>query len=45
MSLIPYFEVGLWNTWIFMLPHVLTFPLLLRLGKERDVPGLSDGRF
>jgi protein-S-isoprenylcysteine O-methyltransferase Ste14 len=33
MSLIPEFELGLWNAWIFVLPHILIFgssPLLKR---------------
>jgi len=35
MSLIPAFEVGLWNAWIFMLLDVLTFPLFIRIAKGR----------
>ena len=41
MSLIPDFEIGLWNAWIFMLPHVLTFPFFLRLGKGKYAPSPS----
>jgi len=32
------FELGLWNAWIFMLPHLLTFPFFFRLGKEKGAP-------
>ena len=41
MSLIPPFEIGLWNAWIFMLLDVLTFPLFFRVAKGRapDVEG------
>ena len=35
MSLIPAFEIGLWNAWIFMLLEVLTFPLFTRIAKGR----------
>jgi len=35
MSLIPAFEIGLWNAWIFMLPKVLTFPLFIRIVRGR----------
>ena len=35
MSLIPAFEIGLWNAWIFMLLDVLTFPLFMRIAKGR----------
>ena len=41
MSLIPEFELGLWNAWIFMVPALflllLCFPLMMRKG----VPGGS----
>jgi hypothetical protein len=33
MSLIPTFEIGVWNAWIFMLLGVLTFPLFFRVAK------------
>ena len=35
MSLIPAFEIGLWNAWIFMLLDVLTFPLFIRIARGR----------
>jgi protein-S-isoprenylcysteine O-methyltransferase Ste14 len=35
MSLIPAFEIGVWNAWIFMLLDVLTFPLFFRVAKGR----------
>jgi hypothetical protein len=43
MSLIPAFEIGLWNAWIFMLLEVLTFPLFTRIAKGRapEVEGKS----
>ena len=33
MSLIPAFEIGLWNAWIFMLYHFLPMPLLMLIHK------------
>jgi len=43
MSLIPAFEIGVWNAWIFMLLDVLTFPLFIRIAKGRapEVEGKS----
>jgi len=43
MSLIPAFEIGLWNAWIFMLLDVLTFPLFTRIatGRAPEVEGKS----
>ena len=43
MSLIPAFEIGIWNAWIFMLYHFLPMPLLMLIhkgatGKEQPVP-------
>ncbi|MEA1872218.1 MAG: isoprenylcysteine carboxylmethyltransferase family protein [Chloroflexota bacterium] len=38
MSLIPAFEIGLWNAWIFMLVEVLTIPVFLRIVKNRQSP-------
>jgi steroid 5-alpha reductase family enzyme len=35
MLLIPAFEIGLWNAWIFMLLDVLTFPLFFRVATGR----------
>ena len=35
MSLMPAFEIGLCNAWIFMLLDVLTFPLFMRIAKGR----------
>lgn len=43
MSLIPDFEFGLWNAWIFMLPHVLTFPIFFRLAQQKAAPSPSEG--
>lgn len=41
MSLIPAFEIGIWNAWIFMLLEVLTFPLFTRIatGRAPEVEG------
>jgi steroid 5-alpha reductase family enzyme len=39
MSLIPAFEIGLWNAWIFMLLDVLTFPLFFRVAVGRAPEG------
>jgi protein-S-isoprenylcysteine O-methyltransferase Ste14 len=43
LSLIPAFEIGLWNAWIFMLLEVLTFPLFTRIatGRAPEVEGKS----
>jgi len=35
MSLVPAFEIGVWNAWIFMFLDVLTFPLFTRIAKGR----------
>jgi protein-S-isoprenylcysteine O-methyltransferase Ste14 len=35
MSLVPVFEIGLWNAWIFVLYEVLTFPFFLRMARNR----------
>jgi protein-S-isoprenylcysteine O-methyltransferase Ste14 len=39
MSLIPAFEIGVWNAWIFMLYHFLPMPLLMlaHRGLRREV--------
>jgi protein-S-isoprenylcysteine O-methyltransferase Ste14 len=34
MSLIPAFEIGVWNAWIFMVYYLLTMPLLRLLSKD-----------
>jgi len=39
MSLIPAFEIGFWNAWIFMLLDVLTFPFFMRIAKGRAPEG------
>ena len=38
MSFMPEFKVGLWNTWIFMLPVLLTFPFFIRFANRRVIP-------
>ncbi len=35
MSLIPAFEIGIWNAWIFMALELLTFPLFFRVATPR----------
>jgi protein-S-isoprenylcysteine O-methyltransferase Ste14 len=40
MSLVPAFEIGVWNVWIFMLYYLLTMPLLRLISK--DALGKSD---
>ncbi|MGD9143696.1 MAG: methyltransferase [Dehalococcoidia bacterium] len=34
MSLVPAFEIGIWNAWIFMVCYLLTMPLLRLLSKD-----------
>ena len=34
MSLIPAFEIGVWNAWIFMLYYILTLPIMRLINKE-----------
>ena len=34
MSLIPAFEIGLWNAWILMLPYVLLLALFMLIRKD-----------
>jgi len=40
MTLIPAFEIGVWNVWIFMLYYLLTIPLMRLMSK--DALGKSD---
>jgi len=35
MSIIPVFELGVWNAWIFMLIELLTLPFFFRIAKRR----------
>ena len=35
MSLVPAFEIGLWNAWIFILYEVVTIPFFLRMARSR----------
>jgi len=42
MPLIPEFEVGLWNAWIFMLVSLLTFPFLIYIAEKRVVPSQDE---
>ena len=41
MSLIPAFEIGLWNAWIFTVIDALTIPVFLRIVKNRQSPSLE----
>src|SRR3989304_5562724 len=41
MSLVPEFELGLWNAWIFMVPSLLLMLFSLRLFIEKRAPGAS----
>jgi len=41
MSLIPEFELGLWNAWIFMVPSLLSTLFALHLLKEKGAPAES----
>jgi protein-S-isoprenylcysteine O-methyltransferase Ste14 len=41
MSLIPEFELGLWNAWIFMVPSLLLMLFSLRLFMEKRAPATS----
>jgi len=34
MSLVPAFDIGVWNAWIFMLYYFLTMPLLRLISKD-----------
>ncbi len=42
MSIIPAFEIGLWNAWISMLIDLLTFPVLIRIAKRRVIPSQDE---
>lgn len=42
MSLIPVFELGLWNAWIFILPMLLLTIIGNRLIKKRKMASLSE---
>ena len=39
MSLVPEFELGLWNAWIFMGPFLLVTLLIMLLMMKKGVPG------
>ena len=43
MSLIPEFELGLWNAWIFMGPFLLVTLLIMLLMMKKGGPGGSVG--
>lgn len=34
MSLVPAFEIGWWNAWIFMLYYILTLPIMRMISKD-----------
>lgn len=44
MSLVPDVEFGLWNAWILLLPHVLTYPIFFRLARQKAARSPSEGR-
>ena len=35
MSLVPVFEIGVWNAWIFTICQMLTIPFLFRIANKR----------
>jgi protein-S-isoprenylcysteine O-methyltransferase Ste14 len=39
MSLIPVFELGLWNAWIFMVPALLALLLCFPVMMKKEAPG------
>jgi protein-S-isoprenylcysteine O-methyltransferase Ste14 len=39
MSLVPAFELGLWNAWIFMVPALLVMLLVMLLMMKKGAPG------
>ena len=39
MSLIPEFELGFWNAWIFMMPFLLVTLLCMLVMTRKDAPG------
>jgi protein-S-isoprenylcysteine O-methyltransferase Ste14 len=41
MSLIPAFEIGVWNAWLFMAPFLLVTLLCMLLMMKKDAPGGS----
>src|SRR4030066_925923 len=41
MSLVPEFELGLWNAWIFMVPSLLLMLFSLRLFIDKRAPATS----
>ena len=44
MSLIPDFELGLWNAWIFMVPSLVVSLLSLLLSKQKCAPSPESAR-
>ena len=42
MPLIPAFEIGVWNAWIFMLYLILSFPFFIRIAIKKDVPSVGE---
>ena len=38
MSLVPAFELGLWNAWVFMVPSLLLMLFSLRIFIEKRAP-------
>ena len=39
MFLVPAFDIGVWNAWVFMVPFILATILSLLFMMKKDVPG------
>jgi protein-S-isoprenylcysteine O-methyltransferase Ste14 len=44
MSLVPAFELGLWNAWILNLPEFFFWPVGSKILQRRDIPTKTPGR-
>ena len=42
MSLIPAFEIGVWNAWIFMLYLILSFPFFIRIAIKQGASSAEE---
>ena len=42
MSLVPAFQIGVWNAWIFMLYLILSIPFFIRIGIKRGAPSTEE---
>jgi protein-S-isoprenylcysteine O-methyltransferase Ste14 len=43
MSLVPAFELGLWNAWILILPEFIFWPVGSKILRRRDIPNRACG--